>query len=132
MASSSAFIPVRRVFLRFKSYDKRLEKGIERIRTLGNSVHGLKAGALVRMPTARSRWTVIKGPFRDKKTQQTFQRKEYNRLIELTGEAKVVNPFVNCLHNEIFEPHLACKVIERSYLPASKLFNFALKPEYRT
>jgi len=47
---------------------------------------GLKTSGLIRLPTRINRYNVLRSPFVNKKAFDQFEKREYNRLIEIFGE----------------------------------------------
>ena len=80
---------MKRVILRFKGYHKDTVNSAQRVRDVASLFWGLRVGGLVQLPLRIKKWTMIKGPFRDKKGQQTLEKRVYNRLFAMEGPSRV-------------------------------------------
>ncbi|KAL4072008.1 ribosomal protein S10 domain-containing protein [Scleroderma yunnanense] len=66
------------------------------------SALGIPASRPVHLPTQRSMWTVIRGPFVHKKSQENFERRVHKRAIKAwDADPDVVNMWVNYLRKHM-------------------------------
>ncbi len=72
-----------RIRVRLKSYDhKILDNAVEDI--LDTALRtGAKVAGPVPLPTHIEKFTVIRGPFIDKRSQETFESRTHKRLIDI-------------------------------------------------
>lgn len=64
---------------------------------------GMPAKGPVPMPKKTERWTVPRGPFVHKKTQENFERITYKRLISIVDtHPEVVDKWLGYLHANVF------------------------------
>ncbi|KIJ37568.1 hypothetical protein M422DRAFT_33667 [Sphaerobolus stellatus SS14] len=68
--------------LHFRSHHPRLLELFTYFATHTGSALGIPMSQPIHLPTQRSLWTVIKGPFAHKKSQENFDRKVYKRAIK--------------------------------------------------
>ncbi|TDL20428.1 ribosomal protein S10 [Rickenella mellea] len=73
-------IPV--ALIHFRSYFHPLLDIATHFSTHAASALGIPCSRVVRLPTQRSLWTVPRGPFVHKKSQENFERKTHKRLIK--------------------------------------------------
>jgi len=59
---------------------------------------GLQTSGIIRLPTSIKRWTVNRSPFVHAMSKTQYERREYNRLIEIFGEGTQSYDATNTLH----------------------------------
>ena len=59
---------------------------------------GLRSSGIIRLPTRRTLWSVMRGPFVHKKSMQQYERRTHNRLIEFYGESSVSTDATKMVH----------------------------------
>ncbi|KAI6127080.1 ribosomal protein S10 domain-containing protein, partial [Pisolithus sp. B1] len=63
---------------------------------------GIPASRPVHLPTQRSMWTVIRGPFVHKKSQENFERRVHKRAIKAwDADPEIVNMWVKYLRKHM-------------------------------
>lgn len=66
------------------------------------SALGIPASRPVHLPTQRSMWTVIRGPFVHKKSQENFERRVHKRAIKAwDADPEIVNVWVKYLRKHM-------------------------------
>ena len=59
---------------------------------------GLAIGGVVPLPTKRKLFSILRGPFVDKKSQDQFFHNTHKRLIELYGASTTGQDATTCVH----------------------------------
>ena len=78
---------------------------------------GIPASNVIPLPTQRSLWTVIKGPFAHKKSQENFERKVHKRAIKAwDADPEVVQRWVMYLRKNAM-PGVGMKVTTWDRVP---------------
>ncbi|KAI0349835.1 ribosomal protein S10 [Trametes cingulata] len=92
--------------LHFRSYHPRLLDFFVHFAGHAASALGIPVSKPVHLPTQRRLWTVIRGPFVHKKSQENFERRTHKRLIK----AWDAHPDVVDMLIQYLEKHLAAGV----------------------
>ncbi len=72
-----------RIRIRLKAYDHRVidQSALEIVETVKRS--GAKVAGPIPLPTRVERFTVLRSPHVDKKTQETFEQRTHKRLLDI-------------------------------------------------
>jgi small subunit ribosomal protein S10 len=72
-----------RIRIRLKAYDHRVidQSALEIVETVKRS--GAKVAGPIPLPTRIERFTVLRSPHVDKKTQETFEQRTHKRLLDI-------------------------------------------------
>jgi small subunit ribosomal protein S10 len=72
-----------KIRIRLKAYDhKLLDKAAKEIMDTAKRT-GVGLRGPFPLPTTISRWTVLRGPFIDKKSREQFERRTHHRLLDI-------------------------------------------------
>lgn len=74
-----------KIRIKLKSYDhKLLDASVAEIVSTAKTTGAQVAGPIP-LPTRISRWTVLRGPFIDKKSREQFEIRTHKRLLDIIG-----------------------------------------------
>ena len=86
--------------IHFRSYFPRLLDQFTHFASHAASALAIPISRPAALPTQRSLWTVLKGPFAHKKKQENFERKVHKRAIKAwDADAEVIDRWVKYLEN---------------------------------
>ena len=72
-----------KIRIKLKAYDhKLLDASAREIQETARRT-GARVAGPVPLPTKVSRWTVLKGPFKDKKSREQFEMRTHKRLLDI-------------------------------------------------
>jgi len=97
----------------FSSYHKRIDRAVKDI-AIAAQLCGVHRHGPLPMRTKKKVWSVIRGPFADKKSQEKFALHTHRRLLHVEGEKDTINRFVNFVVDTL-EPSVTVKVFETSF-----------------
>ncbi|KAL6045204.1 hypothetical protein QOT17_022902 [Balamuthia mandrillaris] len=111
---------MRTVDLVVSGWSKRTAKVAEDIAIAAKMAGLLKSTAI--LPTRTKSWSVLRGPFKDKKAQTPFLLVTHKRLVRIEGEDEVTRRFVSFAANTM-EPICSLKVTEHHYIKREELYS---------
>jgi len=89
-------IPV--AFIHFRSHDLSLIALFTHFASHAAASLGIPTSGIVALPTQRSLWTVIRGPFVHKKSQENFERRVHKRAMKaFDADSEVIDRWVKYL-----------------------------------
>jgi len=106
----------------FCGYHKRVERAVKDI-AIAAEMCGIKRNGPIILPTRKKRWSILRSPFVNKKSQEALALHTHMRLIQIEGDKDSCNRFVHFVLDTM-EPILTLKVFETRLHELTKFWTF--------